>query len=123
MKLPSTYVYIPLPNAIPSLYQIIFFTVQGSECSNTWLLQILRTNDCWVLSPKRGHDRNIAIRPSQQFCLLWGRNNTGLVSSQSWMGRDSLGATVSQELLAVGESLGGCNHCLQCAPTGMLTGF
>lgn len=53
MKLPSTYVYIPLPNAIPSLYQIIFFTVQGSECSNTWLLQILRTNDCWVLSPKR----------------------------------------------------------------------
>lgn len=70
-----------------------------------------------------GHGSNIAIRTSQQFCLHWGRNNTGPISSQSWMGRDSLGATVSQELLAIGESLRGGNHCLQCAPTGMLTGF
>lgn len=70
-----------------------------------------------------GPDRNIAIRTSQQFCLHWGRKNTGPVSSQSWVGKDSLGATVSQELLAIGESLGGGNHCLQCAPTGMLTRF
>lgn len=54
-----------------------------------------------------GHGSNIAIRTSQQFCLHWGRNNTGPISSQSWMGRDSLGATVSQELLAIGESLRG----------------
>ena len=70
-----------------------------------------------------GHDRNIAIRISQQFCLHWGWNNTESVSSQSWMGRDSLGTIVSQELLAIGESLGGGNHCLQCAPTSTLTGL
>lgn len=54
-----------------------------------------------------GHARNIAIRTSQQFCLHWGWNNTEPVSSQSWMGRDSLGAIISQELLAMGESLAG----------------
>lgn len=70
-----------------------------------------------------GHVRNITIRTSKQFCLHWGWNNTEPVSSQSWMGRDSLGAIVSQELLVIGESLGGGNHCLQCAPAGILTGL
>lgn len=31
-----------LPNAILSPYQILFFTVKGSESSNSWLLKMLR---------------------------------------------------------------------------------
>lgn len=54
-----------------------------------------------------GHERSIAVRTPQQFCLHWGQNNTESVSSKSWMGRDSLHAPVSQELLATGESLAG----------------
>lgn len=112
----------------------LLFAVKGSECSNSWLLKILRINYCWVLSTERGfmlcplrsrehHTRgdrknagaydveerckmlssahyrpNTAIKLHISCCLHWGLNKTGPINSQLSVGRDSQGATVSQEL-------------------------